>query len=145
MNNSIEFDKETLLQEYREAMESQRSLSSMTYSWTGSIFLVLSAGLFFLGTQLDNIAKFIPTMILAIVLAFVWLGFTETFIFYIRQRMRRIHEIETILKMKLMSEAGKEIKELGWKAKTLEARSYLRLFIIVYVLVWLMLFYLNYY
>ena len=144
MIDKIEYDKEILLQEYKEAMESQRSLSNMTYSWTGSIFLVLSTGLFFYGTQLDSINKIIPTMVLALVLAFVWLGFTETFIFYIRQRMKRIYEIEQILQMKLMSEAGKEIIALGWKAKFLEARSYLRLFIIVYILVWFLLLYLNY-
>ena len=144
MSDIVEFDKDTLLQEYREAMESQRSLSNMAYSWPGSIFLVLSTGLFFYGTQLDDIKKFIPTMILALVLAFVWLGFTETFIFYIRQRMKRIHEIEQVLKMKLMSDAGKEIKELGWKVKFLEARSYLRFFIIMYIIVWMLLLYLNY-
>ena len=144
MSDDAKFDKDTLLQEYKEAMESQRSLSSMAYSWTGSIFLVLSTGLFFYGTQLETLAKFIPTMVLALVLAFVWLGFTETFIFYIRQRMRRIHEIERILKMKLMSDAGEEIKKLGWKAKMLEARTYLRMFIVAYVLIWFLLLYLNF-
>jgi len=58
--------------------------------------------------------------------------------------MKRIHEIEQVLKMKLMSDAGNEIKELGWKVKFLEARSYLRFFIVMYILVWILLLYLNY-
>jgi len=45
--------------------------------------------------------------------------------------------------MKLMSEAGREIKELGWKAKFLEARSYVRLFILAYVVVWVLMFVLK--
>ena len=142
-NHDTNIDRETLLLEYREAMESQRNLTSMAYSWTGSIFLVLSTGLFFYGTQLDSLDKLIPTMILAIALALVWFGFTESFVFYIRQRMQRIHEIEEILNMKLMSEAGREIKAMGLKSRKYELRSYLRAFVVVYILVWILLVYLN--
>ncbi len=132
-----------LLEEYKEAMSSQRSNTNLVYSWTGSIFLVLSTSLFFYGTRVTELAQLIPTMILAFVLVVVWWGITETFIFYTRQRMQRIHEIENILQMKLMSKAGQEIKERGWKAKFVEARTYVRIFIIAYVLVWILMFILK--
>jgi len=128
-----------LLEEYKEAMESQRSNTSLVYSWTGSIFLVLSMGLFYYGTTISEMARLLPTMILAFILVIVWWGMTETFIFYTRQRLRRIHEIEKLLNIKLMSEAGREIKALGWKATFVEARTYVRLFILVYIVVWILM------
>ena len=131
--------EQTLLAEYREAMESQRNNTSLVYSWTGSIFLVLSSGMFYYGTTLKDASVLIPTMILALVLVIVWWGLTETFVFYIKQRMRRIHEIEALLNMKLMSEAGQEIQRMGFSAKFLEARSYVRLFIVAYLIVWILM------
>ncbi|MBM3324578.1 MAG: hypothetical protein FJY66_02805 [Calditrichaeota bacterium] len=132
-----------LLEEYRQAMSSQRSNTSLIYSWTGNIFLVLSTGLFFYGTTLTELTVLLPTMILAFVLVVVWWGMTETFIFYIRQRMRRIHEIEKMLDIRLMSGAGEEIRSLGRKARFVEARTYVRLFILAYVIVWILMFVLR--
>ncbi len=126
---------QVLLAEYREAMESQRSNTTITYSWMGSILLVLSTGLFFYGIQLDDFDVFVPVMLLAMVLVMVWWGLTETFVFYIGQRLRRIHEIEQELGMRLMSQAGQEIKNLGWRARFVEARTYVRLFGGVYILI----------
>ena len=120
-------------------MESQRSNTNIAYSWIVSIFLVLSTGLFYYGTIIEETGKFIPVMLLALSLAIVWWGLTETFIFYIRQRMRRIHEIEKELNIKLMSEAGEEIKKLGWKAKFREVRNYVRFFIFAYAIIWLLM------
>ncbi len=142
-NVTVSPSENVLLQEYREAMESQRTNTNIVYSWTASIFLILSGGLFFFGVSNNDIIKFIPSMILAIILALIWLGLTETFIFYMKQRFRRIHEIEQILGMKLMAEAGKEIKLLGWKAKFVEARTYIRLFILCYIAVWILMFILR--
>ena len=95
-----------LLEEYRQAMESQRSNTTVVYSWLGSIFLVLSTGLFFFGITVHELSTFVAAMVLAILLALVWLGLTETFIFYMRQRFHRIHEIERELGLKLMLEAA---------------------------------------
>jgi len=143
-NHDTNIDRETLLLEYREAMESQRSNTNIVYAWMGSIFLVLSTGLFYYGTTLDEIVKYIPTMILAIAIMLVWWGLTESFIFYIKQRMKRIHEIESLLNIKLMSDAGKEIKAIGWRAKFLEARNYVRFFIVIYISVWILMLILHF-
>ena len=134
----------TLLEEYREAMASQRANTSIVYSWMGSIFLVLTTGLFYYGTRLDEINKIIPIMVLAVGLGLIWWGLMESFIFYIRQRMIRAHEIERVLEMKLMSGAYEEIKKMGFKAKFFEARSYVRFFIILYIVAWIVLIILNF-
>jgi len=83
-------------------------------------------------------------MILAIAIMLVWWGLTESFIFYIKQRMKRIHEIESLLNIKLMSDAGKEIKAIGWRAKFLEARNYVRFFIVIYISVWILMLILHF-
>ncbi len=129
-------EREVLLAEYREAMESHRANTNLIYSWTGSIFLVLATALFVLGVNAEKAKIFFPVMALAIVLIFVWWGLTETFVFYIRQRLQRIREIEQELGMRLMSEAGKEIQSMGWKAKLVEARSYVRGSAILYAVIW---------
>lgn len=131
-----ELQTKLLLEEYRQAMESQRSNTTVVYSWLGSIFLVLSTGLFFFGITVDEFSIFVPAMALAIVLSLVWLGLTEKFIFYMRQRFRRIHEIEEQLGLKLMIEAAKEVRRLGWRARFVEARTYVRLFIPIYIAIW---------
>jgi hypothetical protein len=136
--------EQALLQEYREAMESQRSNTNIAYSWIGSINLILSTSLFYYGTKIKTLSTFIPTMLLALVLVLVWWGMTETYIFYIKQRMARILQIEAILNLKLMSEAGAQIKSMGWKAKFLEARTYVRILIVSYIFVWLLLSYLKF-
>jgi hypothetical protein len=127
-----------LLEEYRQAMESQRSNTTVVYSWLGSIFLVISTGLFFFGITVDKLTTFVPAMALAIVLSLVWLGLTETFIFYMRQRFKRIHEIEHELGLKLMTEAASEIRQLGWRARLVETRTYVRLFILLYIAIWIL-------
>ena len=43
--------EERLLAEYREAMESQRANTSLVYSWTGNIVLILSIALFVHGAR----------------------------------------------------------------------------------------------
>ena len=126
-----------LLEEYRQAMESQRSNTTVVYCWLGSIFLVISTGLFFFGITVDELSTFVLAMALAIVLALVWLGLTETFIFYMRQRFRRIHEIEQELGLKLMIEAATEIRQLGWRARLIEARTYVRFFVPLYIAIWI--------
>ena len=134
--NDEELRMRALLEEYRQAMESQRSNTTIIYSWLGSIFLVLSTGLFFFGITVHEFATFICAMALAILLSLVWLGLTETFIFYIRQRLKRIHEIEHELGLKLMVDAATDIRQLGWRARFVEARTYVRLFIPLYIAIW---------
>jgi len=129
-------NRDVLLAEYREAMESQRSNTNIVYSWTGSIFLVLSTGLFIYGANAEEGKIFFPVMALATLLIIVWCGLTETFVFYIVQRLKRIGQIEAELGMRLISEAGKEIESLGWKARFLEARTYVRVFSVLYVIIW---------
>ncbi|MBM3142029.1 MAG: hypothetical protein FJ005_03130 [Chloroflexi bacterium] len=57
-------NKEVLLEEYRQLMESQRDNTRIAYSWIGSIFLVLSSSLFFFGLTTDDLSKFVPAMIM---------------------------------------------------------------------------------
>jgi hypothetical protein len=130
-------NREQLLVEYREAMESQRSNTALVYSWTGNILLILSTGLFIFGTQTKAPEAFFPTMAFAVLLMLIWYGMTKTFVFYIGQRLRRANEIERILGIQLMSGAYEEIKRLGWKSRLVEARSYVRLFAVVYILIWI--------
>ncbi|MFH1808156.1 MAG: hypothetical protein ABIJ09_05390, partial [Pseudomonadota bacterium] len=83
--NSNHPSENALLKEYSEAMESQRANTNIVYSWMGSIFLVLTTGLFYYGTRIDDLNKIIPVMVLAIGLGFIWWGLMESFIFYIKQ------------------------------------------------------------
>jgi len=134
-----EKEKDILLEEYRQAMDSQRNNTSIVYSWIGNIFVILSTLLFGYGIIQTSKLNFIFLMILSFALIFVWLGVTETFIFYLRQRLKRINEIERILEIELMSKAYEEIKKLGWKSKFLEVRTYVRIFVISYIIIWLIL------
>ena len=142
--NKSQPSETVLLEEYKEAMESQRSLTNIVYSWTGSIFLILSTGMFYYGTKIDELRKLILVMALALVLVFIWWGIIETMIFYTRQRFQRIIEIEEILEMKLMSNALKDIKMLKWKSKFYEARNYFRFFMLSYLIVWIILIIYNF-
>ena len=138
-SNKEKLDPQILLTEYREAMASQRSNTTIIYSWTGSIFLVLSTDLFIYGANASEAELFFPVMALATLLILVWLGMTETFIFYIRQRLRRIGEIEEALGMSLMRQAREEIGTLGWRARFVEARSYVRGFSVLYIVIWIVM------
>ena len=137
-------NREQLLLEYREAMESQRSNTALVYSWTGNILLILSTALFIFGAQTDEPEAFFPTMAFAVLLLLIWYGMTETFVFYIKQRLRRANEIERILGMQLMSGAYEEIKKLGWRSRFIEARSYVRLFGLLYILLWIFMSWLKF-
>ncbi len=139
VSNKENLDPQVLLTEYREAMESQRSNTNIIYSWTGSIFLVLSTVLFIFGTNASEQRLYFPVMALATLLILVWWGMTETFVFYIRQRLRRIGEIEKALGMSLMRQAKEEIGALGWRARFVEARFYVRGFSILYIVIWIVM------
>ena len=80
-------NREELLTEYREGMESQRANTNLVYSWTGNILLILSTALLLYGASSEKVGTFFPTMAFAILLMIVWYGMTETFVFYIRQRL----------------------------------------------------------
>ncbi|MFP4502398.1 MAG: hypothetical protein ACLFTT_15475 [Candidatus Hydrogenedentota bacterium] len=128
--------QQILLTEYQEAMASQRDNTRLVYSWTGNIVLILSTGLFVVGARTNMPVPFFAAMALAILLMAVWWGMTETFVGYIVQRIRRIAEIEEELGMRLMSSAGEEIRRRGWKGRFLEARTYIRGFLVVYLILW---------
>ncbi len=119
-------------------MESQPSNTALVYSWLGSIFLVLSSGPFFFGITVDKLTTFVPAMAFAVVLSLVSLGLTEAFIFCMRQRFKRIHEIERELGLKLMTKAASEIKQLGWRARLVAARTYVRLSTPLYIALWIL-------
>ncbi|MBS1261456.1 MAG: hypothetical protein MAG453_00778 [Calditrichaeota bacterium] len=110
-------------------MQSQRTNTSLVYSWTGNILLIVTTALFVYGGTAESGESFYPAMAFAILLAIIWFGMTETFVFYIRQRMVRINQIEDQLGMSLMSAARDEIKAKGWRARFVEARTYVRIFI----------------
>ncbi len=137
-------DIERLLTEYREGMASQRANTNLVYSWTGNILLILSTALLLYGNSAETAKAFYPIMVFAILLMVLWYGMTETFVFYIRQELIRINEIEELLGMKLMSGARDEIQAKGWKSKFVEARSYVRLFTLVYILIWIFMSWLKF-
>ena len=129
-------DREALLAEYGEAMASQRANTQLVYSWTGNIIIILASGLVVYGVGIKELPIFLLIAAFALMLMGLWLGMTETFVFYIGQRMKRIAEIEKELGMKLMSAAGDEIRSMGFKARFVEARSYVRAFGFFYCLFW---------
>ncbi|MFC1911711.1 hypothetical protein ACFLXG_00935 [Chloroflexota bacterium] len=125
-------DKEVLLVEYQQLMESQRDNTRIAYSWIGSIFLVLCSGLFFFGLTTDVLARFVPAMILGIFLCLIWMGLTEVFARYTRQRFERLDEISTQLGIPVLPSPS----EVWWSPFT-QARIYVVLFGFLYITVWL--------
>ena len=130
MNNP---DKDTLLEEYRQLMESQRDNTRIAYSWMGSIILVLCSGLFFFGLTTNALAVFIPAMILGIFLCLIWVGLTGVFARYIRQRFERLEEISLQLGIPPMP-----VAPITLGVPFTQARTYVWLFAIVYILAWVL-------
>ena len=86
-------DNETLLEEYRQLMESQRDNTRIAYSWTGNIILVLCSGLAFFGLTSNDLSSFVPAMFFGILLCIIWVGLTEVFARYSRLRFDRLDEV----------------------------------------------------
>jgi len=124
-------DKETLLEEYRQLMESQRDNTRIAYSWMGSIILVLCSGLAFFGLTTNALSSFIPAMVFGICLCLLWIGLTEVFARYIRLRFDRLDEVS---------------KQLGIQPLKVpvpfgplkQARTYVWLFVVIYILTWVL-------
>ena len=124
-------DRDTSLEEYRQLMESQRDNTRIAYSWMGSIILVLSSGLFFLGLIDNTLASFIPAMVLGVSLCLIWVGITEVFARYIRLRFDRLNEVSEQLGIPPL-QAPEPFGLLK------QARTYIWLFAIVYILAWVL-------
>jgi hypothetical protein len=142
-----DLDKEKILEEYRQLMESQRDNTRIAYSWMGSIFLVLCSALFFFGLTTDVLASFIPAMVLGIFLCLIWVGLTETFASYTRQRFQRLTEIAEELSIPAMPYPKQtflrlsRIPIIGYIVRCLplrQARTYVLLFVLIYILVWIL-------
>jgi hypothetical protein len=125
-------DKEVLLEEYRQLMESQRDNTRIAYSLTGGIFLMLCSGLLFFGLITDVLASFVPAMIMGICLCLIWIGFAGVFARYIRQRFERLDEISSQLGIPPIPVAPSTI----WWAPFTQARIYVTLFGFLYIAVW---------
>ena len=126
-------EKDILLEEYRQLMESQRDNTRITYSWISNIILVLSSALFIFGLTTDVIAKFIPAMTLGILLAFVWGGLTSVFARYIRDRFNRLEQICDELRIPQIPPPATIPNK--WIPLTV-AKTYVILFVIFYVIAW---------
>jgi len=120
-------DKETLLEEYRQLMESQRDNTRVTYSWIGSIFLVLSSALIVFGFATNDFSQFIPAMTLGILLAIVWVRLTSVFVEYIRERFARIKDISETLGIPPMKRPSGRFSV---------ARTYVKIFVWGYCAAW---------
>ena len=153
-------DSETLREEYRQFMESQRDNTRIAYSWIGSIFLVLCSGLFFLGLTSGELARFVPAMILGIGLSLVWVGLTETFARYTRQRFQRLSQITKELGIppieppeltnidRLLRRVSRRVFLLRGIVQRLpltEARTYVVLFVVLYNVAWVVRFVLEFF
>ena len=136
-NDAVGDLREQLLLEYKEAMQSQRANTSLVYSWTGNILMILTTALFVFGATANAAESFYPAMVFAILLVIIWFGMTKTFVFYTRQRLMRINQIEDQLGMRLMSAGRDEIKDMGWRSRFVEARTYVRIFAFLYILIWI--------
>jgi len=128
-------DKETLLVEYQQLMESQRDNTRIAYSWMATIILVLCSSLFFFGLTTNSFSSFLPAMILGICLCLIWVGLTEVFARYIRQRFDRLEEISEQLGIPPLP-----FTPTTWLLPLTQARTYVWLFVIVYIVAWVLRF-----
>ena len=124
-------DKETLLEEYRQLMESQRDNTRIAYSWMASIILVLCSALFSFGLTTNALAVFVPALILGIFVCLIWVGLTEVFARYTRLRFDRIDEVSNELGIPPL-QAPAPFSPLK------QARTYVFMFAIIYILAWLL-------
>ena len=124
-------DKEILLEEYRQLMESQRDNTRIAYSWVANIILVLGIGLFFFGLTTNTLSSFVPAMFLGILLCLIWVGLTEVFARYTRLRFDRIDEVSKELGIPPL-QAPEPFSPLK------QARTYVYLFAIIYIFAWLL-------
>ncbi len=127
-------DKEILLEEYRQLMESQRDNTRIAYSWMGNIFLVLCSVLFLFSLTTNAPASFMPAMILGIFSCLIWVGLTEVIARYIRQRFERLDEISRQLGIPPIPDTPSTM----WWFPFTQARTYVWLFAIVYILAWVL-------
>ena len=140
MGNSEEQtpDKDVLLELYRQLMESQRDNTRIAYSWIGSVFLVLSSALIIFGLTAEDFESFVPAMILGIGLSIIWAFTTEVFAANIRERFRQALEVERTLGFNGIAKAGADrFSKLGWRSYLVQARTYVYLFVVLYIVVWI--------
>lgn len=129
---------DTLLEFYRQLMESQRDDTRIAYSWIGNVFLVLSSALILFGLTTQDFRSFIPAMVLGVGLSIIWVCITEVFAAYIRERFSQALPVEKMLGFKGLAVAGnKRFESLGWRKCFAQARTYVFLFVILYVVVWI--------
>lgn len=136
MTGKSDASVEALLEEYRQVMESQRDNTRIAYSWIGNVFLVLSGGLYFFGVGAEEFSVFVPTMVFGISLSVIWLAVTEVFARYTRERIRRAAEIEKLLGLQAMTGSTQSLYRSTWRGPFLQARTYVILFVLVYIVVW---------
>jgi len=112
-------------------MESQRDNTRIAYSWMGSIILVLCSGLAFFGLTTNTLSSFVPAMVFGVCLCLIWVGLTEVFARYIRQRFDRLEEIS--------KELGIPPLQAPIQGRPMtQARTYVWLFAIIYIIAWLL-------
>ena len=76
-------------------------------------------------------------MVLGVGLSIIWAFTTEVFASYIRERFKQAEEVEKELGVEGMAIAGtRRFSNLGWKAHFLQVRTYVWLFVILYIVVW---------
>ncbi len=130
---------ETLLELYRQLMESQRDNTRIAYSWIGNIILVLTSALIIFGLTTQDFKSFIPAMVLGIGLSVIWLFITEVFAAYIRERFQQALEVERLLRFKGIASAGAErFANLGRLQRLVQARTFVLLFVAIYIFVWIL-------
>jgi hypothetical protein len=131
-------DKDVLLELYRQLMESQRDNTRIAYSWIGNVFLVLSSALIVFGLTTQDSKSFIPAMILGIGLSIIWAFITEVFAAYTRERFSQALEVEKMLGIRGIAQAGAErFTKLRWLKYLAQARTYVWLFVMLYIAVWI--------
>ena len=124
-------DKQILIEEYRQLMESQRDNTRIAYSWMASIILVLCSVLFLFGLTANAFAVFIPALILGTFLCLIWVGLTEVFARYTRLRINRIDELSEQLGIPPL-QAPKSFNPLH------QARIYVYTFAVIYIIAWIL-------
>jgi len=97
----------------------------------GSIVLVLCSALVFFGLITNALSSFVPAMVFGICLCLIWIGLTESFARYIRLRFDRLDEVSEQLGIPPL-QAPVPFSPLK------QARTYVWLFAIVYILAWIL-------
>ena len=134
-NRSNKDKLQIIITEYKEGAESQRR--NLTLGWAiGSILIAIS--LYMFGISITEETYYFPLMVLSFSILILWYGMYASLNFYTVHRLERLDEIEKELDIDLFLRSKRELDSLGWKQHRYYVLTYVRLFIFVYIVMWIL-------